>query len=275
MIFLRRAFLRMRAGCGRRKLNDEMQAEMREHLDRATERLIARGMSPDDARLEARREFGNLTVIQDDAGDARGARWVDALAGDLRFALRYFARHKVTVAIIVLVLAVGTGTNTMIFSVFQSQFLRPAPAVPDDDSHARIWGQQRDARLASWHDRGFTHPELVALAQRKEVFRDVAGWTSDEVSFAADSGGARVMQAQYVTPNYFATLGVRPIAGQGLSRHAADAPDRTAVMTEAVATQLYGSATNAVGRTVVVNEVPLRVVGVAPPRFQGADEYMG
>src|SRR5687768_8915118 len=275
MNLVRRAFLRLRAVFGRRKLNDDMQAEMREHLDRATQRLIARGMSPAAARLEARREFGNLTVIQEHAGDARGARWVDALAGDLRFALRYFARHKVTVAIIVIVLAIGTGTNTLIFSVFQSQFLRPAPAVPDDDSHARIWGQQRDTRLAGWHDRGFTHPELVALAHHRDVFRDVAGWTSDEVSFAADSGGARVMRAQYVTPNFFTTLGVRPIAGQGLSRHAADAPDRTAVMTEAVATQLYGSAADAVGRTVLVNEVPLRIVGVAPPRFQGAAKNMG
>src|SRR5687768_10479634 len=151
MNLVRRAFLRLRAVFGRRKLNDDMQAEMREHLDRATERLIARGMSPADALLEARREFGNVTVIQDEAGDARGMRWVDALAGDLRFALRYFARHKATVAIIILVLALGTGANTTIFAVFQGQFLRPAPAVPDDDSHARIWGQQRDTRLGAWH----------------------------------------------------------------------------------------------------------------------------
>src|SRR5687767_93998 len=101
MNVLRRSFLRLRAVVCRQALYDDMQAEMREHLDRATERLIAHGMSLDDERVQTRREFGNLTVIQDDAGDARGARCVDALTGDLRFALRYFARHKVTVAIIV------------------------------------------------------------------------------------------------------------------------------------------------------------------------------
>ena len=275
MTLIRRAVLRLRAVFGRRKLNDDMQAEMREHIDRATERLIARGMSPHAARLEARREFGNLTAIQEEAGDARGARWVDALIGDLRFALRYFARHKATVAIILIVLSVGTGVNTMIFSVFQSQFLRTAAAVPEDDRHARIWGQQRDTRLAAWQDRGFTHPELMALARHRDVFLDVAGWTSDDVSFAADSGGARVAQAQYVTPNFFATLGVRPVAGQGLSRSASGAPDRTAVIANAIATRLYGNAVEAVGRTVHVNEVPLRIVGVAPPRFQGAAKNMG
>jgi predicted permease len=275
MIGARRFFLRLRAVVGRQRLNDDMQAEMREHLERATERLIARGMSPAAARLEARREFGNLTVIQDDAGEARGARWVDALAGDLRFAFRYFARHKVTVAIIVAVLALGTGTNTMIFSVFQSQFLRPAPGVPDDDSHARIWGEQRDTRLAAWRERGFTHSELAAMARHRDVFRDVAGWTTDEVSLAADSGGARVRSAQYVTPNFFATLGVRPLAGPGLSRVASREPDRTAVVTEAIATQLYGSVPNALGREVVVNEVPLEIVGVAPAGFHGAAKNMG
>jgi hypothetical protein len=59
-------------------------------------------------------------------------RSVDSLRGDLRFALRYFAHHKATVAIILTVLALGTGANAMIFSIFQAEFLRPAPAVPDD-----------------------------------------------------------------------------------------------------------------------------------------------
>src|SRR3712207_4030749 len=146
--------------------------------------------------------------------------------------MRYYARHKAIVATIVMVHALGTGTNAMIFSLFQAQFLRPAPAVPDDDSHARIWGAERDTRLAPWHDRAFTHPELAALARHRDVFSDVAGWRSDEVALATDRGGARVVRAQYVTPNFFATLGVRPIAGQGLSRDASDAPDRTAVRSE-------------------------------------------
>src|SRR5918998_581552 len=124
--------LRLRAVAARRRLDRDMQEEMREHVARATERHVARGMSERDARLAAQREFGNVTVLQEEARDARGARWVDELAGDLRFAVRYFARHKATVAIIIAVLALGTGANTLIFSTFQAQFLRPAPGVPDD-----------------------------------------------------------------------------------------------------------------------------------------------
>ena len=145
---LLRAMRRIRAILNSRAPNDDMQAEMREHLDRATARLIARGMSPDEARLAARREFGNVTVIQEEARDARSALWLDSLRGDLRFALRYFARHKATVAIIVTVIALATGANAMIFSIFQSEFTRPAPAVPDDNALARVWALERATTTA-------------------------------------------------------------------------------------------------------------------------------
>src|SRR5688572_28786820 len=104
MSFLHRISQRLRAIVGRGRLAREMDDEMRQHLELATERYIARGFSPSDARAAARNEFGNLPMIEDEARQARGARWVDALAGDVRFAIRYFARHKASTAIIVVVL---------------------------------------------------------------------------------------------------------------------------------------------------------------------------
>jgi hypothetical protein len=86
--------LRLRAVVARRALERDMQEEMREHLERATERYVARGMSTADARRAARREFGNVAVLQEEARDARDARWVEALIADTRFAFRYFARHR-------------------------------------------------------------------------------------------------------------------------------------------------------------------------------------
>ncbi len=278
MNFLRRATLRLRAIFGRRTLESDMQAEMREHLARATDRLVGRGMSPNDARLAARREFGNVTVLQEQGRDARGARWIDELSGDLRFAFRYFSRHKATVAITVVVLALGTGGNTMIFSTFQSQFFRPAPAVPNDRAHTRIWALERAKQTARWESRNFTRPELAALAEHREIFSAVAAWTSDDIVLdGGDSTGARGVGAQFVTPNYFATLGVPLAGGQGFAPDvgANGAPDMTAVMSYNVAALLYGDAVNAIGRRILVNELPLRVVGVAPPKFQGALHNMG
>ena len=272
---LRQAALRLRAIVFHRALENDMQAEMRDHLDRATERYLARGMSQTDARLAARRDFGNVTALQEEGRDARRARWIDALRGDVRFAFRYFARHKATTAIIVVVLALGTGANTLIFSLIQAQFFRPAPAVPEDNSLARVWAQERPTRTARWRLRAFTRPELVALAERPEIFRAVGAWTEDEVVLRADSTSARAVGAQFVTPNFFAMIGVGLAAGRGFRQDAGDAPDMTGVMSFASAEQLYGSAAAAVGRQVLVNEVPVDIVGVAPPRFQGAQRSMG
>jgi predicted permease len=266
---------RVRAVFGRRALEQDMQDEMRTHLEQATERYMARGMSASDARLAARREFGNLTVLQEESRDVRGARWVDALGGDMRFALRYFVRHKTTTAIIVAVLALSTGANTLIFSMLQAYFIRPAPGVPPDRAHVRIWGQERATQAGRWEPRGFSLGEMNALAERRDVFRDVASWTEDEVILdGGDSTGARGVGTQFVTPNLFSMLGLQLAAGRSF-RADDGTPDMSTVLAYATAEQLFGDALSAVGRRIVVNQLPVQVIGVAPPRFQGALRNMG
>lgn len=253
-----------------------MQAEMREHLDRTVERLMARGMTREDAQLAARREFGNVGVIQEEARDARGSRWIESLTGDVRFAFRYFSRNKLTVAILVSVLAVGIGGTTALVTVIQSQFFRPAPGVPDEDALVRIWSLERPSLTDPWHVDGFSQAELNALTASGRVFTGVAGWREqDVVVHAGDSVGARGVGAQYVTPNYFTVLGTRLSAGVGFAAAVPGEADMSAVMSFALAEQLYGSAANAVGQVVRVNQMAVRVAGVAPPAFQGAIRNMG
>ena len=134
--------LRLRAIVSRRALESDMQEEMHAHLESTAERLVARGMAPADAWLAARREFGNVTVIQEHARDARGARWIETLIADLRFAVRHFARNKLTTSAIVAMLALGIGANTVIFSVLRAFVQRPIPAVPEDDSQVRSLARQ-------------------------------------------------------------------------------------------------------------------------------------
>ena len=270
---LRWAVLRLRAVVARRALERDMQEEMRAHLERATERLMARGMSPADARSAARREFGNVASLQEEGRDARGARWVSDVAADVRFALRHFARHKLAAATIVTVLALGIGVNTALFSFVQAWLFRPAPAMPRDDAHARIWGLEQPTRGARWGVRGFTYPELRALRERTQTFAAIAGWTGHDVVLdPGDSTGARGIAAEFVTPNFFAVLGVPLAAGPGFlqEQQPAGAPDLAVVMSFALAEELYGAPASAVGRRVLINEVPVRIAGVAVPRFQGA-----
>ena len=196
-------------------------------------------------------------------------RWLLELRGDLRFALRYFARNKATSAIVIAVLALGIGANTIIFSAMQAEMLRPAPAVPDDERLVRLWSTQRDNPTARWNERDLSGPELVALAERGAVFESIAAAHShDVVLVGPDSAGPQGVRAQFVTPNYFATIGV-PVTGPGLARDAQGA-DLSVVLSDAMAEQFYGKAADAVGQRLLVNDVPVRIAGVAPPRFQGA-----
>ena len=201
--------------------------------------------------------------------------WVNALTNDLRFAARYFARHAATTAILVAVIALGTGANALVFSIVQSQFFRPAPGVPDNDVSSLIWAQERVTRTAEWRPRRLSQREFAALEERRDIFADVATWTEEEILFdGGDNTDARAIGAQFVTTNFFGVLGVRLAAGQGFRQDDGDAPDMSAVMSHNFAEGLYGNASAAVGRRIQLNGIPVYLVGVAPPRFQGAKRDM-
>src|SRR5687767_4548900 len=194
----RKVIRRLRAILARGPMEAEMQEEMRQHVERAADRYRARGMSESDALLEARREFGNRTSIEEEGRDARGGRWMDALAGDLRFAFRYFGRHKATVAIVIAVLTLGTGANTLFFSVYRDSFMKPPKGIPEDPAHARIYSQIRLTQTGQWQGAGFTLAELTMLAERRDMFSGLAGWAPFGVALdglAADSAGARAVDA--------------------------------------------------------------------------------
>src|SRR5262245_55707026 len=96
-----------------------MHDEMRIHLDRATERLMAQGMPEDEARLAARRELGNLAVLQEESRDARGVRWIEDVVQDVRFGLRSLAKTPAFTIVAIASLVLGIGVNTAIFTMLK------------------------------------------------------------------------------------------------------------------------------------------------------------
>jgi predicted permease len=250
-----------------------MRAEMELHLQRATERLMARGMIEADARFAAKREFGNVGVLQEEARDIRGHRWIEQTIGDVRFAVRHFSRSPLTTATLILVLALGIGGNGAIFSLLQSIVTRPAPGVPDDPSLVRIRGTTIARARGQLRPRTFAMPEIVDLTTRRESFESVGAYTYHQLVLdAGDGNETRSLQAKFVTSNYFSLLRVRPALGPGLpTTSTADTPgaELVAVMAYSLWTSL-GADTAMLGRIVKVNDIPVRIVGVAPEHFFGA-----
>src|SRR4029078_13497620 len=143
----------------RGSLDQEMRAEMESHLARATDRFMARGLSPGAAREAARAEFGNVAVLQEEGRDARGARWIESVVADVRFAFRQIARRPLASAHIVGVLALGIGVHAGIVSFYQALRLRPAAGVRPDPALVLIRGKQGAPGGGRWARPTFPVPQ--------------------------------------------------------------------------------------------------------------------
>ena len=274
---IRRALARIGAALrGHGSADEDLRAEMEAHLAMETEENVRRGMRPDEARRRALLASGGLAQAAESVREQRGLPWVEGLVADVRYAVRHFRRTPLSTVTMVLVLSLGIGTNVVLFTVLNSIATLPAPGIERAESLVRIRGTLRakgtadaGARLLSW-------PEVREYAARTELFGSVAAH-ADETA-VVDAGDATsaplTVSLIYTTPNYFSVLGVRPVLG---TEPAAD-PDvtrmtapPTAMISHAMWRQRFGGARDVIGRTLRVNDFPVAIVGVAPPRFTGTD----
>ncbi|MEX2582557.1 MAG: ABC transporter permease [Gemmatimonadota bacterium] len=259
-----RARLWLRSVLLGRRLEREMQAEMAGHIERSTDRLMARGLSPEAARREALLEFGNVGYLQEEGRIARGVVWLDRLQADLRFALRHFIRNPLSTLTIVAVLAIGIAINVVLFTIVYSFTDRPPSGVEASDDLVRIRGSQLG--LGGRAERAFTMEEVEAYAGLEDHFSAVAAWTSQPVTAEGPDAEEITVTATFVTGDYFEVLGAQPVLGSGLQRDA----DQVAVLSHATWSRSFAEDPGVLGRTIVVNDVPITIVGVAPPLFRGA-----
>lgn len=252
----------------RRRLEREMQDELTHHLDQTTERLMARGMSHDDARREAMREFGNVGYWQEEGRIARGTGWLDALATDSRYALRQFRRRPLTTVTILLVLALGIGLNSILFTAVRSYATQPPAGMTPADDLVRIRGTRlgagsREARL-------FSLAEVEAYTELEQLFSAVAAWTSQPVPASLPGLDHTTLSGIFVTDNYFDVLGVRPQLGPGLPRDDDGSIADAAVISHTLWTLSFGADPAIVGRPIAIYDRQFTIVGVMPERFMGA-----
>lgn len=274
---LKQVLLWIRSNLLRRRIEREMREEMSAHLDRATERLLARGMSPGEARRQAEREFGNMPYLREEARYARGTLWLDALTADVRFAFRHFGRRPVTTIVMFIVLAVGMSISTLMFSFVHSYSTQAPIGVEGADDLVRIRGSQ-SAGSAGRGVRPFTEDEFLAYRSMSDHFAAVAGWNDVTAALIADDDVERRVQdarISFVTENYFAVLGVQPALGPGLptAENHDPAPGAVAVIGHDTWDHLFAKDTDVIGSTLTVNGVIVTVVGVAPEPFIGMTGY--
>src|SRR5687768_9023699 len=263
----------LRAVFLRRRLDAEMQEEMALHLRQSAERLMARGMTPDAARFAARREFGNVAFLQEEARDARGTRWVESTLGDLRFGARHLARTPFSTATIVVLLALAIGFDSAMFTVLYSMSNMPPAAVTQDESLIRIRGIDRTVGRGLSPGREISYPEYRAYAEQSHLFSAVTAWSGTEVliDVGQQSPNLQSGAATYVASNYFRVLGVNLALGAFPDAPPVEPspPQPVAVISHALWERYFDSTPEVIGKTVKVGDHVITIVGVTPPRFSG------
>lgn len=234
----------------------DFQREVEAHIALETDRLIAEGLPPLEARDAARRAFGNVTSAAERYYDSRRPVWLIDLGRDVRYGLRLLARNPGFTAVTVLTLALGIGANTAIFSLINSVMLRPLP-VRDPGRLAVVGGIGR----------GF--PAWEHLRSEAGRFESVATWGPSQFDLS-EGGETHWVDGLWASGSFFDTLGVPALRGRTL----VDADDRrgaqpVTVISYAFWQRQFGGAADVVGRSLPINRVPFTIVGVTPPGFFG------
>ena len=260
MSALRRFLLRLHNFLRPGRTEPDLAREVASHLTLLEDEFIRRGMTPEEARLAAKRAFGGVEQTKELYRDARSFVWLDDARRDLRHAVRTLRRAPGFTAAIVLTLALGVGANTAMFSVISGVVLKPL-GYPDADRIVAV--------LNRWTDTGQTQPNLaggdeIDISARHETFDTVAYYQGGELGVQV-ADRAEFVGTQLVHPDFFRVFGVPAASGRLFNR---DDAQRSAIVGLGFAQRNFASAAAALGQSLFIGSRPYQIVGVMPAAMQ-------
>ncbi|HUQ83019.1 MAG TPA: ADOP family duplicated permease [Gemmatimonadaceae bacterium] len=251
--------LRIRSLVYRERVDDELDRELRAHVEQQVEEHIANGMTPEAARLAALRSFGGVEQMKEDARDTRGVAVVENLARDLRYTFRGLLREPLLLLAAASSIALGAGGNIAVFSLAR-EFLLAAPNVRDAEGlvHMQV-SHSSHATYQRWRD-----------LRASGALEDVAGYSFEKQInwFAGDA--AVTITPMLVTANFFDVVGVPLARGRGFSNEEARAErdPRVAVVSHAFWQRELAADSGVIGRPIMLNGEPYTILGVLAPRVR-------
>jgi len=272
------------------KRSEALREEMELHLAEKAAELQADGMTAECARAEARRRFGNVGLKQEESREIWITRFWSELGQDVRYGCRTMTANKAFSALAVLSLALGIGANTAIYSFMESILLRSLPVADPESLVVLNWHSrppQEGSREWVIHglqglfwpgDKGtlvsgiFPYAAFETLREGNPVFSTLFGYFDGLNRNLAVRGQAASASSEYVTGDYFRGLEVLPAAGRLINSE----DDRAgaaavAVISFATSQNRFGGPANAIGQSILVDNIPFTVIGVTPPEFFGVD----
>ena len=283
---------RLRYWIGSARRSAALNEEMELHLAEKAAELQADGMAADHAQAEARRRFGNVGLKHQESREIWLTRFLSEFSQDVRYGVRTMFANKSFSALALLSLALGIGANTTIYSFMESILLRSLPVADPESLVVLNWHSRppRDGSKQAVHvmhgvqgmawpgDKGamvsgmFPYAAFENLRQQNPVFSTLFGYFNGLTHNLVVRRQAASASTEYVTGEYFRGLAVSPAAGRLISSDD-DHPgaDPVAVISFAASQNRFGGPLNAIGQSILVDNTPFTVIGVAPPEFFGVD----
>ena len=165
---------RLRFALSRRRVDEETRLELEAHLELLVEKYTRSGMTPDEARIAARRQLGNTLLVREEMYRMNSIGWIERVSSDLSFALRMIRRNAGFAAAAIATLALGTGATTAIFAVVNGVLIRPLP-YPDPDALIAVWHSAQFQSVTSNNIR-LSSTMYLAYRAHNETFQDFGVW---------------------------------------------------------------------------------------------------
>ena len=272
--------------------SEALREEMELHLAEKAAELRADGMTAERAQAEARRRFGNVGLKHEESREVWMTRFFSELGQDIRYGCRTMTANKAFSALAVLSLALGIGANTAIYSFMESILLRSLPVADPESLVVLNWHSRppREGSKESVHvmhavqgmawpgNKGamvsgmFPYGAFETLREENPVFSTLFGYFNGLNRNLAVGRQATSASTEYVTGEYFRGLAVSPAAGRLIDSED-DRPGAApvAVISFATSQNRFRGPPNAIGQSILVDNVHFTVIGVAPPEFFGVD----
>jgi predicted permease len=259
----------------RKDESSNVSEEIAEHLQEKTEELMADGMSREVAMLKAKREIGNVTLIEERSREVWQWSTVETILRDLKYALRQLRRNPGFTVTVLLTLSVAIGANTAVFSMIDALLLRPLPYPQPERVGSLLTRYDGVATDGTTIDGG----NSSANGETWQLIHDnvpavIPGATAGTSGVNLQVGtNTRYVREQRVSARYLEALGIPPIFGRSFSEEE-DKPNgpKVAVLSFDLCRSLFRDGTDAIGKSIVLKGEPYTVVGVLPANAKTADD---
>jgi predicted permease len=265
--------LRLRSLFRRAQVEQELDEELRYHIERQIEENIAKGTTEEEARYAAMRAMGGAERRKEECRDMRRVRWIEDLTQDVRYSLRTLRKSPGFTAVAALTLALGIGANTAIFSVVNAVLLRPLP-YKDEDRLVWLW----ETRLPEVPGTNPSPANFLDWQKQNKVFEQLEAMNVRDFNLIGGANPERI-RGMVITHGFLSLLGVRPQIGRDFFPDE-DQPGHSnvAILSHELWQRRFGGDPNILKQSILLDDQRFTVIGVMPPsrgfRWRDTDIWM-